>query len=175
MPSNELAYPLGHGLGTPRRTPNRQRLLVRRDHLPPDVTAPDHLNVKTRGFGLLQTLLDLLVRVPLPRHVDNVHGCVDIVYRTTRTARATLRARPPGCRPNHRALWPGVSWSSTDSATDRWSENLTNVRLVPPSTAQSQNHQAGIRPVPLSPSSTAESRPIGDKFGDSLPIEATDR
>ena len=53
--------------------------------------------------------------------------------------------------------------------------NLTNVRLVPPSTAQSQNPRPGVRPVPLSPSSTAESGPTGDKFGDSLPIEATDR
>jgi hypothetical protein len=44
--------------------------------------------------------------------------------------------------------------------------NLTYVRLVPPSTAQSRNPQAGVRAVPLSPSSTAQSRPTGDNFGD---------
>ena len=44
--------------------------------------------------------------------------------------------------------------------------NLTNVRLVPPSAAQSQDPRPGVRPVPLSPSSAAESGPAGDKFGD---------
>ena len=41
---------------------------------------------------------------------------------------------------------------------------LTTVRLVPPSTAPSRHARPGVRAVPLSPSSTAESRPTGDKF-----------
>ena len=53
--------------------------------------------------------------------------------------------------------------------------NLTNVRLVPPSPAQSQNPQAGVRAVPLSPSSPAQSRPTGDKFGDKAGLTPTMR
>jgi len=53
--------------------------------------------------------------------------------------------------------------------------NLTTVRLVPPSTAQSQDARPGVRPVPLSPSGTAESGPTGDKFGDKAGLTPTMR
>ena len=56
--------------------------------------------------------------------------------------------------------------STAQSQNPRPGVRATTVRPVPPSTAQSRNSRAGVRRVPLSPPSTAESRPTGDKFGD---------